>query len=111
YYAYISTLWIMSQTAIYSLSLHDALPISCFRCHRRNGRCSGATQRRRSPSFRCSDARWPEVRRSAMTRSPWASKEIRPRSNKARSEEHTSELQSRENLVCRLLLQKNKIIT
>src|SRR5690606_40144221 len=29
----------------------------------------------------------------------------------ARSEEHTSELQSRENLVCRLLLEKKKIIT
>src|SRR5690606_42027750 len=28
---------------------------------------------------------------------------------KARSEEHTSELQSRENLVCRLLLEKKKI--
>src|SRR5690606_40185904 len=28
-----------------------------------------------------------------------------------RSEEHTSELQSRENLVCRLLLEKKKIIT
>src|SRR5690606_41157024 len=28
--------------------------------------------------------------------------------NKARSEEHTSELQSRENLVCRLLLEKKK---
>src|SRR5690606_41865225 len=27
---------------------------------------------------------------------------------KKRSEEHTSELQSRENLVCRLLLEKNK---
>src|SRR5436309_8879286 len=29
-----------------------------------------------------------------------------PRSRPARSEEHTSELQSRENLVCRLLLEK-----
>src|SRR5690606_14676137 len=29
------------------------------------------------------------------------------KSGKARSEEHTSELQSRENLVCRLLLEKN----
>src|SRR5690606_7675142 len=29
---------------------------------------------------------------------------------KSRSEEHTSELQSRENLVCRLLLEKKKII-
>src|SRR5690606_39684336 len=28
-----------------------------------------------------------------------------------RSEEHTSELQSRENLVCRLLLEKRKLIT
>src|SRR5690606_41284854 len=30
---------------------------------------------------------------------------------KARSEEHTSELQSRENLVCRLLLEKKKCTT
>src|SRR5436309_12695085 len=30
------------------------------------------------------------------------------RSAKTRSEEHTSELQSRENLVCRLLLEKKK---
>src|SRR6266511_3837218 len=29
--------------------------------------------------------------------------------SRSRSEEHTSELQSRENLVCRLLLEKNKI--
>src|SRR5690606_40117059 len=32
----------------------------------------------------------------------------RPDSNRHRSEEHTSELQSRENLVCRLLLEKKK---
>src|SRR5690606_40514885 len=31
-----------------------------------------------------------------------------PASQKLRSEEHTSELQSRENLVCRLLLEKKK---
>src|SRR3712207_7380957 len=31
--------------------------------------------------------------------------------NKARSEEHTSELQSRQYLVCRLLLEKKKKIT
>src|SRR5690606_39762047 len=30
------------------------------------------------------------------------------KSSEARSEEHTSELQSRENLVCRLLLEKKK---
>src|SRR5690606_40240035 len=34
-----------------------------------------------------------------------------PRGLPARSEEHTSELQSRENLVCRLLLEKKKIHT
>src|SRR5690606_40798393 len=32
----------------------------------------------------------------------------RPADDHARSEEHTSELQSRENLVCRLLLEKKK---
>src|SRR5436309_6609757 len=31
-----------------------------------------------------------------------------PRGSRGRSEEHTSELQSRENLVCRLLLEKKK---
>src|SRR5436309_7917046 len=61
-------------TEIYTLSLHDALPIST------------AGTRRRSV---CSS-------RSACARRPW------------RSEEHTSELQSRENLVCRLLLEKKK---
>src|SRR6266511_1333085 len=38
------------------------------------------------------------------TRSPTAG----PSSRRTRSEEHTSELQSRENLVCRLLLEKTK---
>src|SRR5207302_9927273 len=33
---------------------------------------------------------------------------IKTQQNKSRSEEHTSELQSRENLVCRLLLEKKK---
>src|SRR6266511_5586701 len=33
---------------------------------------------------------------------------VRPRPWPGRSEEHTSELQSRENLVCRLLLEKKK---
>src|SRR5690606_40978170 len=34
---------------------------------------------------------------------------LRGKLDDARSEEHTSELQSRENLVCRLLLEKKKI--
>src|SRR5690606_41734795 len=35
-------------------------------------------------------------------------RDLRPESAPERSEEHTSELQSRENLVCRLLLEKKK---
>src|SRR5207302_10949085 len=35
--------------------------------------------------------------------------EIAPNATPSRSEEHTSELQSRENLVCRLLLEKKKV--
>src|SRR5436309_12624466 len=38
-------------------------------------------------------------------------RELSPVYQKIRSEEHTSELQSRENLVCRLLLEKKKSIT
>src|SRR2546430_13140165 len=35
----------------------------------------------------------------------------RPHQREPRSEEHTSELQSQSNLVCRLLLEKKKVIT
>src|SRR5690606_40184632 len=40
----------------------------------------------------------------------WRSPEMFPIDFEDRSEEHTSELQSRENLVCRLLLEKKKTI-
>src|SRR5438874_8162589 len=67
-----------ATTEIYTLSLHDALPISTRAC-----------------------------RRSAIPRNA-----TRSRSTLAtawhRSEEHTSELQSRRDLVCRLLLEKKK---
>src|SRR6266480_7907797 len=62
-----------ATTEIYTLSLHDALPISGAR-------------------------RW----RPRQTRSP------PPSSAATSSEEHTSELQSHVNLVCRLLLEKKK---
>src|SRR5690606_39804366 len=38
----------------------------------------------------------------------WITVTYIPRGRRPRSEEHTSELQSRENLVCRLLLEKKK---
>src|SRR5438445_5190544 len=65
-----------ATTAIYTLSLHDALPIY--------------QQRLQPPAV----LGWPG-----------------PQPGRAgeRSEEHTSELQSRQYLVCRLLLEKKKI--
>src|SRR5947209_14453160 len=74
-------------TEIYTLSLHDALPILAF--SERDGA-------RRS--------------RTASTAAPKFSSSRASRSWKGRSEEHTSELQSRQYLVCRLLLEKKKKI-
>src|SRR2546429_6740002 len=71
-----------ATTEIYTLSLHDALPIS--RCGRKTGvRCEGA-------GLGWLFLGWKRRRRG-------------------RSEEHTSELQSRLHLVCRLLLEKKKV--
>src|SRR2546430_5901767 len=70
-----------ATTEIYTLSLHDALPI------------------------------WLSIRQAAGTTPNWCTR--LPSSSTAamdppRSEEHTSELQSQSNLVCRLLLEKKK---
>src|SRR5579859_8283674 len=64
-----------ATTEIYTLSLHDALPIS----------------------MPCS---------LSVTMTMWMVAATAPCE---RSEEHTSELQSQSNLVCRLLLEKKKI--
>src|SRR2546425_7247552 len=70
-----------ATTEIYTLSLHDALPISLFWIFTLfPTRVPGITT-----TF------WPRLQRSPIT---------------ARSEEHTSELQSLAYLVCRLLLEK-----
>src|SRR5260370_5391886 len=74
----ISFLFFFNDTAtteIYTLSLHDALPISGRRDHVADGRGEEAGGGGVEPD---------------------------------RSEEHTSELQSHLNLVCRLLLEKKK---
>src|SRR5256885_8612611 len=65
-----------ATTEIYTLSLHDALPI------------------------------YISARKKRLTIPSPLSKS--PNSSNARSEEHTSELQSPCNLVCRLLLEKKK---
>src|SRR2546430_12374263 len=73
-----------ATTEIYTLSLHDALPIS-------------------------REARRTVPRRARA--SVAGSRACRRSSRSTRSEEHTSELQSQSNLVCRLLLEKKKKIT
>src|SRR2546430_15377841 len=77
-----------ATTEIYTLSLHDALPISsvtraCF--------WSAAKRRLATPAA-------VPIKQMAATRFEFGK----------RSEEHTSELQSQSNLVCRLLLEKKK---
>src|SRR5207244_12604707 len=78
------------------LSLHDALPI-CSTCRTPGGaprshrRLAGPSETRPRPGGRTT------IRRLA-----------RRRDRGARSEEHTSELQSPDQLVCRLLLEKKK---
>src|SRR5260370_24938947 len=73
-----------ATTEIYTLSLHDALPILIG--------CTALPCRRSTSSRRgCRAAR---------------SNSFCPK--RGRSEEHTSELQSHLNLVCRLLLEKKK---
>src|SRR5437773_10068944 len=72
-----------ATSVVYTLSLHDALPISC------SSTCASVAPRLtvtrpRTLPFTCT------------TISTW------------RSEEHTSELQSHHDLVCRLLLEKKK---
>src|SRR2546429_6026444 len=77
-----------ATTEIYTLSLHDALPIS-----------SPVPAPLRGPSRAAGTAR---------RKRPGPPRQNRPAAPRSRSEEHTSELQSRLHLVCRLLLEKKK---
>src|SRR2546422_3562732 len=85
-----------ATTEIYTLSLHDALPISRLAPD--------------DPEHQAAHAHWQAALHelcdwagptamAPLARSPLIA---------ARSEEHTSELQSRLHLVCRLLLEKKK---
>src|SRR2546427_7841317 len=79
-----------ATTEIYTLSLHDALPISPRRRCRRPRRRAGAGP-------------------GGSAGSPCRSSRPAGSASPARSEEHTSELQSQSNLVCRLLLEKKNL--
>src|SRR3712207_8615248 len=95
-----------ATTEIYTLSLHDALPIF-HRAGRRVRRRAGSRSRRHRPAVPVAGrTRLRAERRSALARH---GRRVGGRAAD-RSEEHTSELQSRQYLVCRLLLEKkNKI--
>src|SRR5206468_11395418 len=85
--------FLSSQPSIlYTLSLHDALPIW--------------KNRRRLPIARHREARG---RRRQRGPRPAIRRHRSQEPQGARSEEHTSELQSRSDLVCRLLLEKKKV--
>src|SRR5688572_2565678 len=86
-----------ATTEIYTLSLHDALPISIAID------IEVATSRVRAfyrRTFTTAERRWVNGRAR--------DDEFKARWFYTRSEEHTSELQSQSNLVCRLLLEKKK---
>src|SRR5438093_5545700 len=83
-----------ATTEIYTLSLHDALPI-----------CRGVARGRTRDSLPSRD----RLSTASVPNAP----PLPSGSSQSgvRSEEHTSELQSLTNLVCRLLLEKKKLHT
>src|SRR3712207_7386691 len=95
-----------ATTEIYTLSLHDALPILTRRTCPPSVftlTCEACSL----PSWRATRwARLDSAESMAVTRS-----RSTPSPCEERSEEHTSELQSRQYLVCRLLLEKKNIFT
>src|SRR3712207_7463600 len=83
-----------ATTEIYTLSLHDALPISL----RDDDHLDDL-----APLGPQADTLIRESRRAQLV-----VRHVGCRTHAPRSEEHTSELQSRQYLVCRLLLEKKK---
>src|SRR5205823_12331678 len=98
----------LASAGIYTLSLHDALPIwmaikAIANSDRKDANlpslCAQCSQRR--PRHRaCQPLR--------ASRSPHSTQKFAGIAGVLRSEEHTSELQSLAYLVCRLLLEKKK---
>src|SRR5256885_9921460 len=89
-----------ATTEIYTLSLHDALPI-CLLGRPGHQRCPALDEEQGRPALRLHGQPGP-TRRGRLRRNPPQGHGVR------RSEEHTSELQSPCNLVCRLLLEKKQ---
>src|SRR3712207_7929437 len=87
-----------ATTEIYTLSLHDALPICAINEYKII--LSGVSYWSREDGIIINQILEETLKKSIWTNLYWDN----------RSEEHTSELQSRQYLVCRLLLEKKKII-
>src|SRR5690606_40546098 len=104
----LSSLFFLYDTAtteIYTLSLHDALPICA--------EAVGQTEHDGVDRMIALDAAAKigvaaELVAIIRAHQPVVVQRVPQTGNALRSEEHTSELQSRENLVCRLLLEKKK---
>src|SRR3712207_7168971 len=94
------SVWFFNDTAtteIYTRSLHDALPI----CKQ------GAPKAGAKWAENCLECSPPARARHTTTKPHhYLALQTAPRACWFRSEEHTSELQSRQYLVCRLLLEK-----
>src|SRR5947209_9738893 len=96
-----------ATTEIYTLSLHDALPICGLAAqvyclvHGRPARHPAALRTRHLPRRLGGRPQLARLGRRGLAPAERARAA-------ARSEEHTSELQSRQYLVCRLLLEKKK---
>src|SRR2546430_8992555 len=88
-----------ATTEIYTLSLHDALPILPVVIDPVAAMQPGAPEARTRKEGEVSEIAGGEAHAAV------SKEEEEP--DTERSEEHTSELQSQSNLVCRLLLEKN----
>src|SRR3712207_9422961 len=91
-----------ATTEIYTLSLHDALPI-CVRLHRPIRAVPIEPEPRLEVPRRDRPRHKEHLRGARVPARVHAHRRLG-----VRSEEHTSELQSRQYLVCRLLLEKTK---
>src|SRR3712207_8808955 len=86
-----------ATTEIYTLSLHDALPISASDASRLSSVITEIAASTGAGTPLLSDVVIAPPPIALVRKRAWPA---------ARSEEHTSELQSRQYLVCRLLLEK-----
>src|SRR5690606_40401078 len=95
-------------TATNTLSLHDALPISA--AGRPLSARTQATMLNNAQRLERLVTQLLDLERIDVDRFPLKPEDgdLLALVRESRSEEHTSELQSRENLVCRLLLEKKK---